>query len=82
MNDTNIDSYVGKEIMIRSPLTCVNDKICAKCASNIFKMLDIEHAGLFVTQISHAALNLGLKQKHVSNVELTTINVDDIIHDI
>ena len=82
LTDDIIDSYVGKEIMMRSPISCINDKICAKCASNLFKMLDIKHAGLFVTQISHSALNLGLKAKHRSVVELATLNPDDIIKDI
>ena len=82
IDENNIDDYVGKEVMMYSPMSCVNDKICPRCAGNLFKMLDIKNAGLFVTQISHAALNLSLKSKHNSVVELTAIDVDDVIHDI
>jgi len=78
----NISSYIGKTVMMRSPMTCVTDKICSKCAGNLFNMLDVKHAGLFATQISHAALNLALKAKHNSLVELFTFNPDDLIEDI
>ena len=82
LSTSNIDSYVGKTIQMRSPMSCVGEKLCAKCASNLFKMLDAENVGLYVSQISHAALNLGLKAKHNSVVELHTLDVDSIICDI
>lgn len=77
-----IDAFVGKTVMMRSPMSCTSEKICSKCASNLFYMLDIEHAGLFATQISHADLNLALKAKHNSLVNLFTLNPDDIIEDL
>ena len=82
ITEDNVDEYIGKEIQMYSPMTCLNDKICVKCASNLFKMLDVTNAGLFVTQISHAALNLGLKAKHNSVIELASLDPDDIIKDI
>lgn len=82
LDSGNIDSYVGKVVMMRSPETCLNNKICHKCAGNLFHMLDIKHAGLFATQISHSALNLGLKAKHNSLINLYTLNPDDIIQDL
>ena len=82
LTNDNIGSYVDKTVMMRSPMTCVTDKICSKCAGNLFYMLDVKHAGLFSTQISHAALNLALKAKHNSLVELYTFNPDKLIQDI
>lgn len=78
----NINSYIGKTVNMRSPMTCVTDKICSKCAGNLFYMLDVKHAGLFATQISHSALNLGLKAKHNSLVELYTFKPDELVEDI
>lgn len=78
----NIGSYVGKIVMARSPMSCITQKICSKCAGNLFYLLGAKHAGLFATQISHSALNLGLKAKHNSLVELHTLNPDDLIEDI
>jgi len=78
----NINKYVGKTVKMRSPMSCKDECICEKCAGRLFYMLDIEYAGLFGIQISHADLNLALKAKHVSVVTLYTLNPDDIIEDI
>lgn len=82
ITDDNVNSYIGKTVMMRSPMSCKNPKICAKCAGTLFHMLGIEHAGLFSTQVSHAALNLGLKAKHNSVISLYTFDPDNIVEDI
>lgn len=82
ITDDNVSSYIGKTVMMRSPMSCKNNKICSKCAGSLFYKLGVEHAGLFSTAVSHAALNLGLKAKHSSIIELYTFNPDDIIEDI
>ena len=78
----NINKYIGKYVKMRSPMTCTNQKICSKCAGKLFYMLGVKHAGLYAVQISHSALNLGLKAKHDSVVSLFTIDPDNIIEDI
>ena len=83
LDRSNISSYIGKTVMMRSPMTCIShSKICSKCAGELFYMLDVKYAGLFAVQISHAALNLGLKAKHNSCVELYTLDPDRLIEDI
>lgn len=82
LTPANINSYIGKTVMTRSPMSCTTQKICSKCAGNLFYLLGAKHAGLFGTQISHSDLNLGLKAKHNSLVELYTLNPDDLIEDI
>ena len=82
LTEDKINSYIGKTIMMRSPMSCKNPKICSKCAGSLFYKLGVEHAGLFATQISHSALNLGLKSKHRSLVELYTFNPDELIEDL
>lgn len=78
----NIDNYVNKTVMMRTPMTCIDDKICSKCAGQLFYMLGVKHAGLFTAQISYSDLNLGLKAKHDSTVNLYKLNPDSIIHDL
>lgn len=78
----NVSDYVGKTVMMRSPMSCLNPKICSKCAGQLFYMLGAEHAGLFATQISHADLNLALKAKHNSLINLYTLNPDELIEDV
>lgn len=78
----NIGSMVGKKIMMRSPMSCTTQKICSKCAGELFYKLGIKQAGLFATQLSHSALNLALKSKHNSLVSLYSIDPKTIIQDI
>lgn len=78
----NINSFVGKTIMVRSPMGCTTQKICNMCAGELFYKLGVEQAGLFATQLSHSALNLALKSKHVQTINLYEINPDTIIEDI
>lgn len=82
LNRENISSYVGKRVKMRSPMSCINEKICSKCAGQLFYMLDAKQAGLFSVQISHAALNLGLKAKHCSVIELYSLDPNKLIEDI
>lgn len=82
LTDANINNYIGKTVMMRSPMSCTTDKICQKCAGDLFRLMGIEHAGLFATQISHADLNLALKAKHNSLVSIYTLDPDRIIEDI
>lgn len=78
----NIDNYVNKTVMMRTPMTCLDDKICSKCAGQLFYMMGIKNAGLFTAQISYSDLNLGLKAKHDATVNLYKINPDDIIQNL
>jgi hypothetical protein len=78
----NVGSYVGKVLEFRSPMTCLTPKICNKCAGELFYKLDTNQMGLLVTQLSHADLNLNLKAKHIQTVNVTELDVNDIIEDI
>jgi len=61
---------------------CVSKKICSRCAGELFYKLDVKQAGLFATQLSHAALNLALKSKHDGTVSLYNIDPVKSIEDI
>lgn len=80
--ENDISKYMNKTIMMRSPMTCLNDKICSKCAGKLFELLGITNAGLFSTQLSHSLLNLYLKAKHDSTVSIYTLDPNNIIKDL
>ena len=82
LDRSNISKYVGKRVMMRTPMTCLNDRICHKCAGELFKKLDVENAGLFSVQISAVSLNAYLKQKHNNNIEIYKFNPDTIIEEL
>jgi len=77
----NVDRYVGKKILIRSPMSCVNTKICSYCAGRLFYLLGVKQAGLLSTQLSHSNLNLSLKSKHNSSITLHNLDLDIIIEE-
>ena len=71
----NINSYIGKTVMMRSPMTCIShDKICNKCAGELFNKLGIKNAGLFSVAATHTLLNKFLKSKHNTSVSLYKID--------
>ena len=78
----NMKDYVGKNVMMRSPMSCVSSKICSLCAGELFYKLDVKQAGLFATQLSHSALNIALKAKHDTTLNLYEIDPNKVIEDI
>ena len=78
----NISRYINKTVNMRSPMSCKNDKICAKCAGNLFHMLGVTQAGLYSVYISHSSLNLGLKAKHDSVVKVFSLDPETLIEDL
>ena len=82
LDESNINSYIGKRVRMRSPMSCKNNKICSKCAGKLFYHLGIKHVGLFALQIAHSGLNLALKAKHNSVVDIFMMYPDSMLKDI
>ena len=82
LDRSNINSYIGKTVMMRTPMTCLNDRICHKCAGELFKKMDVTNAGLFSVQISAVSLNAYLKQKHNNNIEIYKFNPDTLVEEL
>ena len=53
----NKDKYLGKVVHFRTPMGCLNDKICHVCAGDRFRRLDIENAGLTTGRISNSVMD-------------------------
>jgi hypothetical protein len=79
LDESNIDSYVGKIVDMRTPLYCKNDKYCSKCAGELFNKLGIENVGLLTTRIGTSLLNASLKQFHDMTLKTVEINIEDFI---
>jgi hypothetical protein len=78
----NIGQYAGKVVHMRSPMYCLGvdgDKICTHCAGTLFKRINIDNAGLTVSNITGNLLNMSMKTFHDSTVHTSKINVDDYI---
>lgn len=74
-----IDKYVNKKVKLRSPLYCNSDKLCSKCAGELYYKIGIENIGLTVTKIAGTLLNLNMKKFHDTTASISKIDINDII---
>jgi len=70
----NISKYTGKPIMLRSPMYCIGDKICNKCAGDLYYKLGIKNAGLTASRASSTLLNMGMKKFHDASTKTEKID--------
>ena len=78
LDDKNIKDYIGKRMLFRSPMSCIGEKLCNKCAGELLYMLGAKEAGLWSVQLSHSMLNLALKAKHDISVNLYHIDPNKV----
>lgn len=73
----NMNKFVGKKIVLRSPMTCESKHgICYACIGEIFAKLGMESIGLEAIVISSTFLTLSMKNMHGTKV--STHDIDDI----
>jgi len=82
LTKTNIDNYVNKTVLMRSPLYCKGDKICSKCAGELFYKLGIKNAGLITSTFSGSIMNLNMKAMHDASIKYKDINIEDFIKEV
>jgi hypothetical protein len=80
-DEKNIKGYVGKQVQMRSPLFCKGDKICSKCAGELFYKMGIRNAGLLSTTMSGNLMNMSMKKFHNTSIKFDKIKVEDFIKD-
>lgn len=78
LNDGNINSYIGKRVLLRSPAYCVNKnrKICSKCAGDLYYKLGIKNAGMTGSRASSTLLNLSMKKFHDASTKVHEVDVN------
>lgn len=79
LTNENKSQFINKVCEFRSPLFCLGDKICNKCAGELFYKMGIKDVGLICSNIGSAVLNASLKQFHDLSLKLTEIDLDDYI---
>jgi hypothetical protein len=76
-----IDSYVGKTVLLRSPMYCKGDSICEHCAGTLFKRMQMKNVGLMASNLTGKLLNMSMKAMHDSTVKVDSIDIDSFIND-
>jgi len=79
LTEANIDSYVGKDVKMRSPMFCKTDKICNVCAGELFYKMNVQNAGLLTSTLSGSLMNLAMKKFHNTSIKFSKIDLDKYI---
>lgn len=72
----NIKSYVGKRVKMRSPMYCKGDKICNKCAGELYYNMDVRNVGLLCNRTGNTITDLSMKAFHDSSVKINEIDYE------
>ena len=79
LTDEVIDKYVNRLVQLYDPLCCVNDKICNRCAGELYYKLGITNIGLTASRISSSLMNKCLKKKHDTSLKTSEVsNLDEL----
>lgn len=79
LTSENKDKYIGKEVIIRSPMFCKSDKICSVCAGRRFYLLGIKNIGLTTGRITNTLLNASMKNFHNAKLKYDTVNENTLL---
>lgn len=79
LTDENITSYIGKNVNLRTPQTCVDSQLCRICGSKIFESLGIDTPGLTSAKVSSTLTNLSMKKFHDTSIKVTKLNLHDMV---
>lgn len=70
----NADKYMGKTLKFRSVMFCQSDKLCHRCAGDLYYKMGISNFGLSVSAIGGAILNMSLKKFHNTTIKRSTMD--------
>lgn len=79
LNDSTKSRFLNKTVKMRSPLYCKSDKLCNKCAGDLYYMLGINDVGLISNTIGSTILNKSLKAFHDMSIKLNTLDIENYI---
>ncbi len=74
----NIKSYIGKTIQLRSILYNTTEKVCNRCAGELYYKRETEAIGLTAAAIATAILNLNMKAFHDTSIKVHDIDITDL----
>lgn len=80
LTDDNIDSYVGKTVEMRSPMTCLKTKkgrMCNICAGNFYYMIGLDTIGLSASRIGNDLTRFNMKKFHDNVVHFSYVDPSD-----
>ena len=77
-----INSYLDKFVDLRTPLYCSSEKLCSKCAGELYYNLGIKNIGLIFNIVGTTLLNLSMKKFHDMSIKVATIDPNSALMEI
>lgn len=71
-----LQNYIGQVVHLRSPMTCVGERLCNACIGELFYKLGIENIGITTSAIAGTMSNMNMKKMHVTAVNVHTIDLN------
>lgn len=71
--------FIGKEVIIRSPMYCTADKFCSVCIGRTPYDYDMKNIGLNAGSISNSLMNKRMKLFHETKVRFSKVDIDSLI---
>lgn len=71
--------YMNHPIKMRSPMYCLTDKLCSKCAGERYYKLGIKNIGLGSNRLSGKLQNASLKLRHAQKISVNVLEISDIL---
>lgn len=74
LDSTNIEKYRGKTVKMRFSSLCEHEKICNKCAGDLYYLLDVQNVGAATPQLASCVKNISMKAFHDSTDKYQTMD--------
>ena len=74
LDSTNMDKYKGKTVKMRFSSLCEHEKICNKCAGDLYYILGVQNVGTATPQLASCVKNISMKSFHDSVEKYITMD--------
>ena len=74
LTEENIDSFVGTEVELRSPMGCIGDRICNVCGGDFYYKVGSSSIGMSASKIATTLTNLNMKKFHNNVIKYKRID--------
>ena len=74
LDSTNMDKYKGKTVKMRFSSLCRSERICNKCAGDLYYLLGVENIGTATPQLASAVKNIFMSSFHDSVEKFTQMD--------
>ena len=74
LDSTTMDKYKDKVVKIRFSSLCKSERICNKCAGDLYYLLEATNVGTATPQMASAVKNIMMKSFHDSTEKFTQMN--------